>query len=124
MVWMYDKAHMVRPFRLSDLPIYQGWFSDSDTQRWVSRPDDHWWVYVSTGDRSACWALEDAGVLGGVLQVDRGEKGHAFVCLLWTPPNVERAWGSGSYFRSWPTIVKISRRSQLASRPRIEQASP
>jgi hypothetical protein len=90
---------MIGPFRLWDLPIYQGWFSDPDTQRWVSRPDDHWWVYVSAGGQSACWALEDAGILGG-----------------------EGAWGPGSCVRSWPTIVKTSKRSQPASRPTIEQA--
>jgi len=60
---------VMRPFKLSDMPIYQSWFSDQKTQRWVLRPDDCWWAHVCSSGRSACWALEYAGVLGGVLQV-------------------------------------------------------
>lgn len=84
----------MRPFRLSDLPTYQGWFSDPDTQRWVSQPDDRWWVHVSAGGRSTCRASEDSRVLCGVLQVDWEKKGYAFVCVVVDPAKRGRGLGT------------------------------
>ena len=91
---------MLRPFRSSDFSIYQGWFSDPETRRWVSCPDGRWLAHVSHCGRCACWVLEDAGQLGGVLQVDWDERGRAFVSVV-VDPNKRRQGLGARLLRSF-----------------------
>lgn len=85
---------MPRPFRVSDLAIYRAWFSDPETRRWVATPDDLWLAHVFASGRSACWVLEDAGVPGGILQVDWDEGGLAFVSVVVDPAKRRRGMGA------------------------------
>jgi RimJ/RimL family protein N-acetyltransferase len=82
---MHTEMDVLRRFRQSDFPVYQGWFSDRETQRRISRPDECWRAHVLGGSRSVCWVLEDSGVLRGVLQVDWDDDRHAFVCIVVDP---------------------------------------
>jgi RimJ/RimL family protein N-acetyltransferase len=49
---------------------------------------------VSAGSRSACWGLEDAGVLGRVLQFAWDEEGHAFISVVVDPAKRGRGLGT------------------------------
>ncbi len=51
-------------------------------------------MHVSAGGRSACWALEVGGVLGGVLQVDWDEGGHGCVSVVVDPARRKRGLGT------------------------------
>jgi RimJ/RimL family protein N-acetyltransferase len=88
-----------RPFRPSDLPIYQNWFSDPETRRWISRPDERWQAHVLLSGRSACWVLEDSGDLSGLLQVDWDENRRAFVSVVVDP--AKRGRGLGTRLLRW-----------------------
>lgn len=91
---MCVEMDVLRRFEPSDVATYQRWFSDPETRRRISPPDDHWRTHVFCNNQSACWVLDVAEGLGGVLQADWDEDGHAFVSVVIDP--ARRGQGLGT----------------------------
>ncbi|MFZ6031390.1 MAG: GNAT family N-acetyltransferase [Chloroflexota bacterium] len=84
---------MFTPFDQDCYPVYESWFSDSETRRWLQPPSKRLLDYVTKTPGVFCWMIQDEDQMVGYVQMDRQPDGSAAISYAVNPQLRQRGYG-------------------------------
>ena len=73
--------------------VYESWFENADSQRWLGLPSEEWWIYTQTDSSVYSWLCLHNNVPIGHIQIDVEQDGSGSIAFLVAPKYRRRGYG-------------------------------